>query len=344
MDLEKLVGQLFIVGFKGSSITADSPVVADITKRNLGGVILFDRFLAEKKADNNIISREQVARLVGDLQQAANGELLVAVDQEGGKVNRFKAERGFPITPSAALLGQNNDTTSTAGAADQTARLLSELGITLNLAPVVDLNSYGDNPIIGKYQRSFSSDPDLVSAHAAAWIERHHRCNVRCCIKHFPGHGSSRDDSHLGFADISDTWRENELDPYRQLVDEGIVDSVMTGHLYNHGLDLEYPATLSKTTIGSLLRKEIGFTGPVLSDDLQMQAITSRYGLEEAACTALAAGVDILVIGNNLTYDSDIVRKLRRAVLDGLRTGTLTEERIVEAVQRRTMLTKPLSG
>lgn len=341
MEMEKRVGQLFMVGFKGSSVTRSSPILRDVTQSNLGGVILFDRFLAEKSLENNILSADQVTCLINDLQHAANGELLIAVDQEGGNVNRFKEERGFPLTLPAEGLGQKSDTTATIRAADQTAKLLSELGVNFNLAPVVDVNRYAGNPIIGKYKRSFSSDPSLVAAHAIAWIQSHHKYNIRCCLKHFPGHGSSRTDSHLGFVDVSSTWDKTELAPYRTLIAERIVDAVMTGHLYNSALDSTYPATLSKSTVDTLLRKELGYDGPVLSDDMQMQAITGRYGLEEAACTAIAAGVDMLIIGNNLSYDPDIVKKLSQAVINSLRSGTLTEERIEEALQRIALLKPP---
>lgn len=342
MNLEQKIGQLIIIGFKGAYVSPDSPVIRDIRKRNLGGVILFDRFLAAQSPDNNILSAEQTGKLIADLQDSAAIPLLVAVDQEGGRVNRFRKERGFPETPSAAELGSRPDTLATSAAAEQTASLLAELGFNLNLAPVVDLDSYVHNPIIGKYQRSFSSDPQSVAAHAAAWIHGHRKHKILTCLKHFPGHGSAREDSHLGFADISRYWQPVELTPFRQLIDSGIVDAVMTGHLFNNDIDSEYPATLSDKTIGNILRKEMGYQGPVLSDDMQMRAITGCYGLEEAVSRAIGAGVDLLIFGNNLEYDPDIATKVIQAATDAVRKGTLSEASIEAAWQRVQLLKQSL--
>lgn len=334
MNLEQKIGQLLIIGFKGHTVTADCPIVQDIQKRNIGGVILFDRFLAEKLPDNNIISAEQTRSLIASLQDAARTPLLVAVDQEGGLVNRFKEERGFPQTQTAAELGQQPDTAATSAAAEQTAMLLAGLGFNLNLAPVVDLNSYADNPIIGRYQRSFGRNPHKVAEHAAAWISAHRKHGVKTCLKHFPGHGSAREDSHLGFVDISRYWRPDELTPYKKLIDSGSVDTVMTGHLFNIVVDSLYPATLSEKTVQGLLRTELGYQGLVLSDDMQMRAISAHYGLEEAVCRAIGAGVDLLIFGNNLDYHPDIAKKAIRAVTDAVRCGALAETAIDAAWQR----------
>jgi beta-N-acetylhexosaminidase len=314
----------------------------DIRQRNLGGVIFFDRFLAGQSPDNNILSAEQTKKLIDTLQDGAAMPLLVAVDQEGGKVNRFRKERGFPETPPAAELGSHPDTTATMAAAEQTASLLAELGFNLNLAPVVDLDIFALNPIISKYQRCFSALPDHVADHAAAWIHAHRRFGVLTCLKHFPGHGSAREDSHLGFVDISRYWQPAELTPYRRLIESGTVDTVMTGHLFNDVIDSEYPATLSEKTISTILRKEMGYQGPVLSDDMQMRAISSRYGLEEAVCRAIGAGVDLLIFGNNLEYNPDIVKKVIKAATTAVRKGTLSETSIDAAWQRVQLLKQSL--
>lgn len=334
MHLEENIGQLLIVGMPGATVTSDSPILRDIRTRHLGGVILFDRFLHKKQPDNNIISHAQVRELIHNLQENAESPLLIAVDQEGGKVNRFKAERGFPVTPAAGELGRANDTEQTTIAAEQTAVLLADLGFNLNLAPVVDLDIFPDNPIIGRYQRSFSCDPAVVTAHAIAWITAHRQHGIKTCIKHFPGHGSAHDDSHLGFVDISNYWHNNEIAPYRELIARGMADTIMTGHLYNRSLDLDFPATLSHRTVSTLLRGELGYGGVVLSDDMQMRAITSRYGLEEAVRKAINAGVDLLIFGNNLDYDPDITLRAINAMKKGLHEGTIAEETIAKALQR----------
>ena len=342
MNLESIIGQLFIIGFHGDRVTDDSPIVKDINVRNLGGVILFDRFLAENKAENNIISAPQVTQLTAELQKQSSTPLLISVDQEGGMVNRFKTERGFCETPPAEILGNSCSTGETEKAASQTADLLKKLGINFNLAPVVDLNTNPENPIIGTYKRSFSGAADQVVSHAATWIRKHRERNIHCCIKHFPGHGSAKHDSHDGFVDISDSWSKEELSPYRDLISQGLVESVMTGHLYNSNIDATHPATLSKPTL-DILRQEFQFDGVILSDDLQMRAITDRYGLEEAACMALAAGVDIIVIGNNLDYDPDILTRLISAVANKVRSGQLSEHRITRAWQRVQSLKQPIT-
>jgi len=340
MNLEQKIGQLFLIGFQGDSIDVSHPVAADITQRNLGGVILFDRSLATKQDYNNIRSADQVKLLTATLQGLARTPLLIGVDQEGGKVRRLKPGLGFPATASAAELGQKNDMTLTAIHAATTADTLQALGINLNLAPVVDVNSFAANPVIGRLDRSFSPSPETISAHAGAWIRAHRTRDVLSCLKHFPGHGSSRTDSHLGFTDITETWSPAELEPYKNLINSDLADAIMTGHLFHKELDPIHPATLSTRIIGTLLRQELQFTGVVISDDLQMKAITDRYGLEEATCLALAAGVDLLVIGNNLDYAPDILARVIPAILQAIRAGKLQEKMIHEAYARIQQLKK----
>ncbi|MDO9042809.1 MAG: glycoside hydrolase family 3 N-terminal domain-containing protein [Desulfocapsaceae bacterium] len=340
MNLEQKIGQLFLIGFQGDNIDASHPIAADITQRNLGGVILFDRSLATKQAHNNIQSADQVKLLTATLQGLARTPLLIGVDQEGGKVRRLKPELGFPATASAAELGQKNDMTLTAIHAATTADTLQALGINLNLAPVVDVNSFAANPVIGRLDRSFSPSPETISAHASEWIKAHRTRGVLSCLKHFPGHGSSRTDSHHGFTDITETWSPEELQPYKDLIAGGLADAIMTGHLFHKELDPTYPATLSTRIIANLLRQKLQFSGVVISDDLQMKAITDRYGLEEAACLALAAGVDLLIIGNNLDYNPDILARIIPAILQAIRSGKLQEKMIHEAYARIQQLKK----
>ncbi len=340
MNLEQKIGQLFLIGFQGDTIDVSHPVAADITQRNLGGVILFDRSLATKQDHNNIRSADQVKLLTATLQGLAHTPLLIGVDQEGGKVRRLKPEMGFPATASAAELGQKNDITLTTIHAATTADTLQALGINLNMAPVVDVNSFAENPVIGRLDRSFSPLPETISAHAGAWIKAHRTRGILSCLKHFPGHGSSRTDSHLGFTDISGTWRPEELQPYKDLIASGLADAIMTGHLFHKELAPIHPATLSSRIIGNLLRQELQFSGVVISDDLQMKAITDRYGLEEAACLALAAGVDLLIVGNNLDYDPDILTRVIAAILEAIHAGKLQERLIHEAFARVQQLKK----
>lgn len=328
------ISQLFMVGFAGHTLGPNHPLRADLGEGGLGGVILFDRFVAGKSDSHNIISADQLQELTATLQELAGGGLLVAVDQEGGKVSRFRAQRGFTETASAAELGAAADTSATTAAARQTATMLRHAGVNFNLAPVVDLNINPGNPIIGRYGRSFSSTATTVAAHATAWIREHRAQGITCCLKHFPGHGSSREDSHLGLVDISRCWSEAELEPFQLLIDSGEAEAIMVGHLKNNQLDRHCPATLSAATLQMLLRKRMRFSGLLLSDDMQMKAITDLYGLEEACCRALSAGIDILVIGNNLVHDAKIFPTLRDNLVAALQRGELAEERIDQAYHR----------
>ena len=325
------IGQLFMIGFEGAALSSNDPIAMEIVDRNLGGVILFDRLLAKKLTTNNIVTQAQITDLTSSLQELAGGNLLVAVDQEGGMVTRLKEHHGFPTTPGAEILGSADDEELTNRCSKQVASMLNSLGINFNLAPVVDLNIYSKNPIIGAYGRSFSKEPDIVFENAAKWIAAHRQEGVLSCLKHFPGHGSSRSDSHLGFVDISATWEQKELQPYKDFIKDGYEEAIMVGHLFNSDLDDSYPATLSYPTVHEILRNKLRFRGLIVSDDMQMRAITDRYGLAEACCKAISAGIDLLIIGNNIFHDPHIFAKIQKELLKAVDMGTLAEERIDEA-------------
>ena len=346
-SIAEMIGQLFLVGFEGNTLSKNHPITEDIVKRNLGGVILFDKLLAKKLPSNNIVTPAQVAGLTSSLQNMAEGNLLITVDQEGGMVGRLKEQHGFAPTPGAETLGNGPDPEETTRAGRQVARMLSTHGINFNLAPVVDLNIFPQNPIIGAYGRSFSENPNIVFKNTVRWIAAHRQEGVLSCVKHFPGHGSSRSDSHLGFVDISNSWNKVELQPYQDLVGIGYNEAIMVGHLFNSHFDEYHPATLSRSTVHEILRSELGYSGLIVSDDMQMRAITDRYGLAEACCKAIAAGIDLLIIGNNLCHDPHIFEKLQQAVLKAVDTGDLSPERIEEAwrqVQKFKLLRKTYNG
>ncbi|TKB06272.1 glycoside hydrolase family 3 protein [Desulforhopalus sp. IMCC35007] len=330
-SLEQMLGQLFIIGFKGLHLSECPNIVCDIEKRYLGGVILFDRHLATKAPINNITGAVQLHQLTDDLQSLDNTKLLIAVDQEGGKVNRFREEFGFTLSASAKKLGDTPDTAETAQMARQVAQMLKNVGVNFNLAPVVDLDSNPTNPIIGKVERSFSADAGEVARHASVWIAEHRKADILTCLKHFPGHGSSEKDSHLGVVDISNSWKSDELDPYQQLINTGLVDAIMVGHLYHKEMDPHFPATLSRRIVTDLLRHEMHYTGIVISDDMQMKAITDRFGLAKACVMAIAAGVDMVIIGNNIDYDAEIFSRIHTSALQAIDNGTLSEDRVRSA-------------
>jgi beta-N-acetylhexosaminidase len=331
VTLREQVGQLLMVGFRGLEAGPGSPIVRDIRAGRVGGVILFDYDVALKKDRRNIRSPQQVKKLIAALQKAAAVPLLVAVDQEGGKVARLKKKHGFPETVSARSLGEVDDPELTRRHAAATVAVLVAAGFNLNFAPLVDLDVNPENPIIGKFARSFSADPEVVVRQARAVVEAHRAQGVRCCLKHFPGHGSSRGDSHLGFTDVSDTWEPRELAPFRELIAAGLADSVMTAHVFNRHLDPEFPATLSRKTVTGLLRQELGFTGAVISDDMDMKAISAGYDRETALELALNAGNDIILIANNLDYDEGVAARTQETILGLLARGRVGRARIEEA-------------
>ncbi|AJF08023.1 glycoside hydrolase family 3 [Geoalkalibacter subterraneus] len=344
VSLEARIGQMLMVGFRGMTVGPDHFIMRDIRRHNLGGVILFDYDVVEKQAVRNIESPRQVKALISSLQSASKTPLLIAVDQEGGRVARLKERYGSPPTLSHRELGQKDDLSETAHHSRQLAETLSGLGIGLNMAPVVDLCANPDNPVIAKLDRCFSSDSQKVTQHAAEFIKAHHRSGVLTTLKHFPGHGSSRADSHLGFTDVTDTWTADELEPYARIIAEGQADAVMTAHVFNARLDEDYPATLSQRTIEGILRKDLGFDGVVISDDMQMGAIADHYGLQAAIHKAIEAGVDILVFGNNLEYDEQIVAKATAIVRDLVHSGKLDEARIDKSYRRIMRLKERLTS
>jgi|GEM_PF-491783 len=333
-DLDTMIGQMLMIGFRGMEIREGDSIVRDIRQLGLGGVILFDRDVALKSDERNIQSPEQLLRLTTDLQNLSSTKLFVAVDQEGGKVRRLKPERGFPDTYSAAWLGEVDDPAFTFQAAADIGRTLHDLGINVDFAPVVDVNTNPDNPVIGKLERSFSSDPEKVALHGGAFVRGLHDWRVLSCLKHFPGHGSSASDSHLGFTDITDTWSPIELWPYHALVSAGEADMIMTGHLFNANIDPFYPATLSFNALTGVLREQLGFDGVIVSDDMQMGAITEHYGMEEAVRRSVTAGADILLFGNNLVYDPDVAVKAAGIVRSMVEDGTIGEDRVARSYRR----------
>jgi beta-N-acetylhexosaminidase len=344
VGLEVKIGQMLLVGFRGLMVTADHPIVRDIRERHLGAVVLFDYDVALQSGERNIQSPAQVQALVADLQRYAGAPLLVAVDQEGGMISRLKEKYGFPPTVSHAYLGQKNDLALTHQKAGEMARTLAGLGINLNLAPVVDVNTNPSNPIIARYERSFSADPNVVTQQALEFIKAHHEQGVLCTLKHFPGHGSSTGDTHLGVVDVTQTWSRIELEPFANIIRAGQADAVMTAHVFNANLDPAYPATLSKPIITGILRGELGYDGVVISDDMQMGAITSQFGFETAVQKAIEAGVDLIAIANNLVYEEGIGARATALIQQLVQKGTIGEARIDQSYQRIRRLKSRLQG
>ena len=334
------IGQMLMIGFRGMSVDIAPEITADITQRRVGGIVLFDYDVPARSPSRNIASPQQLSTLTLELQKLSNIPLLIAIDQEGGKVNRLKQSRGFPASVSAEFLGRLNNPDSTSAAAAETARTLQAMHISMNLAPVADLNTNPDNPVIGKLGRSFSSDPATVISNLKLTVSAYHNEGIIATLKHFPGHGSSTTDTHRDFTDITASWSEQELEPYRVLIAAGYKDAVMTAHVFNGKLDTLYPATLSKTTLTDLLRNKLGFKGVIVSDDMQMKAIADHYGLGPAIRLAIEAGVDILLFGNNTSYDPAIASKATKIINSLIQQKIITLERIDQSYQRIMKLKK----
>jgi len=334
-ELREKIGQMLLIGFRGCDIKDEDPIARDLAERNLGGVVLFDQEMSDTSRPlRNIESPGQVRALSRSVRNYARTAPFIAIDQEGGRVNRLKPVYGFPESISHEELGVLNDPAQTFSHAERTARTLAAVGINLNIAPVVDLDSMPDNPIIKGKNRSFSADPEIVTRHAAAFIKAHSLHGVMTCPKHFPGHGSAREDTHLGVVDVTSTWSDRELIPYERLIEAGLCDAVMTAHIFNGNHDPKHPATLSRAVLGGLLRRRLNFNGVVFSDDVEMKAISNHYGLQEAIALGIEAGIDVICLGNNMTFDLNIGEKASEIIYQLVDSGRIAESRIDESFQR----------
>lgn len=324
-----------MVGFRGFTIEPDDPITRALNA-GLGGVILFDQDRVTRS--RNIESPDQLAALTASLRAAAPGNLLIAIDQEGGRVSRLKPARGFPATRSQAEVGATADPDEAFESGRAMGETMSVAGIDLDLAPVVDVNVNPSNPAIGALGRSFSDDPAVVGAMAEAEIHGLHEHGIRAAIKHFPGLGSASASTDLQYVDVTDTWTEDELLPYEVLIAAGLPDAVMTGHMVNDALDPGVPASLSLETIEGLLRGRLGWTGAVITDDLGAEAIATRYARDEAVALALEAGNDLLLFANQTIYVPDLAEQLVGTILALVESGRISEGRIDESIERLDLL------
>lgn len=350
LTLKQKIGQMILIGFDGMEIVEGSLVHQAIMSQSIGGVILFDFNFQTRVANRNIKSPMQLKALTQQLQGYAQqaailnhnhlSRLIVSIDYEGGKVNRLKEAYGFPSTKSAAMIGKGTDQEARFQA-EMMAETLQAAGINLNFAPVLDVNVNLDNPVIGQLDRSYSSDPISVAEKASIFIEEHNKRGVLCALKHFPGHGSSKEDTHRSpFVDVTDTWQEYELEPYKTLLENMDASMlVMTAHVVHKKLD-SYPASISAAVTTGLLRNTLNFKGVVVTDDLQMDAISESYGLSDAVKLAVKAGADLLVFGNQLVKTPQDPQEIVGIIHDAVEKGEISELRIDESVERITRMKK----
>jgi beta-N-acetylhexosaminidase len=330
--LRKKIASLLVVGFRGQTVNSGDWIMRAITDQGLGGVILFDKDQLTNEP-RNITSPDQVKSLIQTLRSASSN-LIVSVDQEGGRISRLNPSNGFPAFKSEAEIGAANNLEQTRSWAREMAQTLASVGFNFNFAPVVDLNVNPDSPAVGELDRSFSADPQVVINNASEEIQQHRDAGVTTANKHFPGLGSATGNTDFAVVDVSDTWTPLELEPFKGLIANGKTDSVMVGHILNRQIDPQLPMSLSKAAINDLLRGQLGWKGAVVSDDMQAVAIVDRYSTEQAAELALTAGMDLLVYANQGVYDPDIVTKVVDSVVALVRGGKLTEAQIDASVAR----------
>ena len=330
-SLDFMIGQMIMIGLEErQSIREGDSLLKAIRDGKVGGVIYFEKNLTKTNTAENL------KKLNSTLDASAPLPLWIAIDEEGGRVNRLKPKYGFVATKPAQELGKAASPDSTYAQAKRMALQLKELGFNLNFAPSVDVAVNPENPVIVKLGRSFSSDPDTVAMHGAAFVRAHQEEGIVTSIKHFPGHGSSTKDTHSSMADVSNTWLFDELRPFKLLIDSGRLDAVMSAHIVNAHLDPDsLPATLSKKIVQNILRDFIGFDGVVFSDDMQMHAISKHYGMDNAIGLAINAGVDMLLICNNVgqteRYSAEEIHRMIRSKVD---SGEIPEARIKESYGR----------
>jgi len=332
--LEKKIGQMLMIGFHGTTATQNTQICKDIKKYNVGAVILFDYNPVNKSKPKNIATKKQLTKLTKQLQAcSSDGKLLIAVDQEGGKVQRLKSKYGFYGKFPKASDVVKMDQSQIKSTYKKMSKELKSVGINYDLAPVVDLDINKKNHVIHGLGRSFGKSPKLVAKYASTFIDAMHSNGVLTSIKHFPGHGSSVGDTHKGFVDVTHLWKEVELEPYHLLKDKA--DTVMVAHVFNKKLDKKYPASLSYKTITKMLRWKLGYHGVVITDDLQMGAISKKYGLRNTLKLAINAGDDILLIGNQLDpRQVKSTKKLVNTIRSLVKMGEVKVENIDKAYAR----------
>ncbi|MGI5269865.1 glycoside hydrolase family 3 protein [Nonomuraea sp. CA-218870] len=315
-DLLRLTDAVLLPGFAGHEPPA---WVRRRLADGLAGVVLFSR---------NIADPEQVARLTAVLH-AENPHALVGVDEETGEVTRLEAATGSS-RPGGYALGVVDDLTLTEELARDLGLDLAAAGIGIDFAPSADVNSNPDNPVIGL--RAFGADPEVVARHTRAFVRGLQSAGVAACAKHFPGHGDTSVDSHHGVPVVSDGDIEQALLPFRAAIAEG-VRAVMTGHLLVPSYDPHLPATLSPKVLTGLLREELGFDGVIITDGIEMTAVSGPYGIGGAAARAIAAGADAICVGGE-SFDEATAAGMRDAIAAAVMDGLLPEERLADAARR----------
>lgn len=347
-SVEVMAGQMIMTGFHGDGTNLNdenfNAIQEQIIRGQIGGVILFDvdisgllatgMDITEAKKQifsSNIKNPEQIKKLTQQLQSIAPKKLFIAIDQEGGEIQRLKPEHGFAPIPSHKELAMGDVKTTYETAYDLGQRL-SKLGINVDFAPLLDVDVNPESPAIGAKNRSFSPDPEIVTEFANAFVNGLKDAKIIYSYKHFPGHGSAGTDTHAGLTDITNTYQDYELTPWKKLLKKSSpFATVMVAHVINNKFDT-LPASLSKKTIQMV--RDMGFDGVIISDDMDMGAIANKYGMETAIEMAINAGNDIFVFGNNLTFDKNRGRDVNETIVKLVKNGKIKKSRIKESYHR----------
>ena len=334
--LETEIGQMLMVGIRGTHLNAQAmdQTRSQIESGAIGGLIFFK---------HNIKNSRQFRIFVKSIKDVpVDLPLLLAVDEEGGRVRRLIKKQGFEEFPSAAHMGANLTTAEAYTTYSRMATQIASLGLNLNLAPVVDVNINKASPAIGQLNRSFSRNPGTVFDFGSAFIDAHRNSKILTTLKHYPGHGSSREDTHNELTDITFSWRSSEQLPFKRLIDSAQVDLIMAGHLFDKDKDKRYPASLSQAHIQNTLRDELGFEGVVITDDLQMGAIINLYDLDEIIIAAINAGCDILQFSDPQNLDEDLPQRVKDVVITAIKAGQIPASRIHTSYVRISRLKQAL--
>ncbi len=320
MSLEEKVGQMFIVGFDGYEV--DDNIISLIKNKKVGGIILFSKNI------NTVSGTKKLIESLNGLNNENKVKLFMSVDEEGGVVSRIPKEMGrFESAWDVGATGDLNYAFEHGKAIGET---IKSLGFNLDFAPVLDVNSNPNNPVIGN--RAFSDDPKIVKKMGTEVYKGLKSAGVLGAGKHFPGHGDTDVDSHVGVPVINkslDEIRNLELIPFKYAIDNGI-DMIMVGHLYLPQLDKDYVASISKNIVTKLLREELGFNGVVVTDDMIMEGVKGKYPTNESAVKAIEAGIDVIIVSAGIHDQNRAID----GVVEAVRNGIITEKRINESVYR----------
>ncbi|MBS7812214.1 glycoside hydrolase family 3 protein [Roseococcus pinisoli] len=326
--LAAAVGDLLLVGFYGASTASPSArLLARQARRAQVGAVFF--------VSQNVGTMEELKGLLGLFGAGEGWAPLLAIDHEGGTVQRLTEAHGMTRLPSARDVAAGLSPAEACGIYAQAGRELAAVGFDVNLGPVVDVDD-PTNPSIGISGRAYGTDPQLIASYGEAFVEGFSGTGIICAAKHFPGHGRSTGDSHYHAADISATWTEDELEPFVRLIASNHPPPmVMTGHLRLDQVAPDgRPATISAPIVTGLLRERLGYRGVVVTDDLDMKAVNHLMGRKEALVQAIAAGNDLIMIKNLFGYDPLLPQRAVGWVRAAIAEGVLSEEQVLGAAAR----------